>query len=480
VLLDRSSRRDVLAGALLLSALSLGAVAALAARDVPFAVILVLAAVCTVAGAAHRPAHAAILPVLATTPRQLAACNAFWSGLDNFAFLAGSLLGGAIIALASLPAAFAAEAALMGVGFLVVLTIPRDEVPEHRAEEERMEGVEEALEGARHVLAHPELRLVVGLFTFATLIEGAIDVVVVAVALEHLGLQEQSVGWLNAAWGVGGLAGGLAALWLLARGRLAAGLTLGGLLVGLALAGLAGVDGAAAAAALLCAIGLGYALMEAATLSLLQRLSADVVLGRVFAVIESSYWLATGAGAILAPALVSLAGVEGSLVVLGAALVAAVALRFVPLARLEAGAVVPEREFRALRAQPVFAPLPIATVEGLSRQTGTRHAAPDEPVVVQGDVGEHFYVVDEGRLRVSVDGEEVAVCGPGESFGEIALLHAVPRTATVTADGAAVLFEVSRDAFLDALGVHRSAHRAAERQADGYLARAGSLEPSDP
>jgi CRP/FNR family transcriptional regulator, cyclic AMP receptor protein len=51
----------------------------------------------------------------------------------------------------------------------------------------------------------------------------------------------------------------------------------------------------------------------------------------------------------------------------------------------------------------------------------------------QGDLGETFYVVVDGRATVTVEGEEVGSVGPGAFFGEMALLDGGPRMATVTA-----------------------------------------------
>ena len=57
---------------------------------------------------------------------------------------------------------------------------------------------------------------------------------------------------------------------------------------------------------------------------------------------------------------------------------------------------------------------------------------PGVPVVTQGDVaGDAFYVVQTGRLQVELDGVVVAHRGPGDAFGELALLYACPRNATV-------------------------------------------------
>src|SRR3954470_991331 len=218
-LVDRHARRDVLLASLLLRVVTLLAIAVAVATAAPVGIVFALAALFTVVASAHKPAQAALLPSLAGTPRQLAACNAVWSGLDNAAFLVGSLLGGALIATSSTQAAFAAIAALFALAVLPVARVSRDAVPAYRAVD-----VHPAT-GFREVAADPQRRLVVGLLTTAALVEGAADVLV---AIELLGLAGPGVGWLNACWGAGGLLGGAAAMTLLGRGLLAGGLAAGG------------------------------------------------------------------------------------------------------------------------------------------------------------------------------------------------------------------------------------------------------------
>src|SRR5207247_3257521 len=71
-----------------------------------------------------------------------------------------------------------------------------------------------------------------------------------------------------------------------------------------------------------------------------------------------------------------------------------------------------------------------------------------EPIVTQGQQGDSFYVVAAGELAVTVDGRDVITLGDGDSFGEIALLRNVPRTATVRALVDSSLVVVHRDDFL--------------------------------
>ncbi len=338
---DRFPRRDVLLAATIVRVALLAATAAGVAAGAPFALILVLAALFTVASAAHKPAQAALLPHLAPDP---APANALASSIDNAAFIVGAVAAGVLVAAFGAAAAFAAAGAAFALATLFVAGIARDN-PKGPGPSRF-----EALEGLHAVARDRRLRLLVGVLSASTLIEGMVDVLVVVTALEVLDLGGAGVGWLNAAWGVGGLAGGAVALTLIARGHLRLALPLGGLLIGLPLIALGSLPLPVAALVLLLVLGVGYSLVEVAGVTLLQRLAHDRVRARAFAVVESSYWLTTGAGAMLAPLVIAVAGPRGALVVVGAALPLIVLARWGALAHL-AGA--PRPATRAVRAQQV-------------------------------------------------------------------------------------------------------------------------------
>jgi MFS family permease len=301
---DRFSRRDVLLVTTLARAVVLVA-AALILDSLP--ALLVLAALFTVLTTAHKPAQAALLPLLTANP---AGANAVWAGIDNASFVVGALAAGAIAATAGTGAAFAAAAVTFGVAASLLARIARDApAATHAPRRSR-----ELTAGLRAIAADRRLALLVGVLSASTLIEGMVDVLVVVTALRLTDLGAAGVGWLNAAWGVGGIAGAAVAL------RTRPSLPAGGLLVGLPLIALAAIPAPAAAIAMLAMLGAGYALVEVAGLTLLQRHADDHVRARAFGVVESTYWLTTGAGAMLAPLVVALVGPRTALAVVGAAL----------------------------------------------------------------------------------------------------------------------------------------------------------------
>ena len=117
----------------------------------------------------------------------------------------------------------------------------------------------------------------------------------------------------------------------------------------------------------------------------------------------------------------------------------------------------------------LFAPMSQIGLERLARAARPREFAAAQVVVGQGEPADGYYLVAEGLVTVSVDGHDVRRMGPGEGFGEIALLREVRRTATVVATEATRLLVVDGEAFVAAVTGHRGAERAGHRTVEEYL-----------
>ena len=467
---DRHSRRLVLVSSSALSGIAICLAAGAVVAGAPTWQVYGLAGLFTIASTPYVPAEGALLPLAARTPQELSAANVAHSQMDNLGFLLASLATGALLALATPQAAFlvAGAAALLTAALLAGLD--RDSRPQYQ--DAGATGVlEEAGAGLRALLAEPGLRLVAITLSLLVFIEGAADVMSVITVLDLLGIGEGNVGWINATWAVGALFAGVGLAVLLDRGHMAAGLAVGCVIVGagFALPGAWPVIVAAFVSYFL--FGFGYTFVEVAARTLLQRLGSDETLARVIGFLETSRLTATALGSIAAPLLVALLGVRGALLALGSLLPLLALLRWGALRSFEIGAPVSERVFNLLRESSIFAPLSVDRVESLCRAVVELDVGPAETVIAQGEIGDRFYLIDTGEVEVIEDGAFKRNMGEGEGFGEIALLHDVPRTATVRTTLETRLLALDSEHFLETVTGHRRSHQSAEAAAAEWLSR---------
>lgn len=468
LLADRNSRRSVLLVLTGGATAALAALTLLSALDGPFSVVLLLAAAFSVLTSGQQPAQAALLPGLARSPRQLAVANSLRQGIGNAAYCVGALAGGAAAASLSTAAGFGLALAGSAAALGAISAMAHDPRPPHRRPRPGTRVTAELLLGLREMRAAPELRESAALLGSIGLVYGVLDVLMVVVAVQLVGLGASGVGILNSAWGAGGLAGGFLALALLARGRFSTAVDASAALIAVPLAVVALAADPVVAVAGFAILGLGYAVAETAGQTLIQRLASDESLARVFAVAETGSQLAVALGSILAPLLISLLGIRGALLATAALLPIAVAARWRAARSLDAQAVVPERELQALRAVDLFAPVPLATVETLAIRSLPRVVFADEQILLPGDIGSRFYVIADGAVEVQAGGV-VRRLGTGEYFGEIALLRDVRRTAGIVAITDSLLYVVGRDDFLHAVTGHVRSTQAAQTVADVRL-----------
>lgn len=462
LLADRYRRERVMLAATLIRLVTIAGAGVVIALDGPTLVVYGLAAFVTLVSTAFRPAQAALLPSLARTPEELTAANVASSTVASVGSFVGPAVGGLLLAATSIEVVFFATALtfLWTAAMVARIRPERDEAPAARAREP--EGiVRESLAGFRTIAGDRNLRLLIGLYGAQAFVGGTLNVLIVVLALESLDLGEAGVGFLNSAFGIGGVLGTLVALALVARQRLASDFMFGIMLWGIPLALMGVWPNPAVAVLMLGLIGVGETVVEVAGPTLLQRSVPQEVLARVFGALESMLVATIGLGGVVAPLLVVALGVRGALLASGAILPILALFFWRRLTAMDRAAPARDR-VPLLQAIPMFALLPPAAVEQLASSLVPTTITARADVVRQGDAGDRFYIVEDGELEVRVDGEVVRTLGPGDYFGEIALLRDVPRTATVRAVTDARLVALDRDEFIAAVTGHSPSREAAD------------------
>jgi len=451
ILGDRYDRRWVMASSDIARAVLIAGAALAVFADAPPIVVYVIAGGVSVVATAFRPAEAALIPSLARTPEELTAANVAASTIESVGIFGGPAIGGLLLAASGTGVVFLVTGgAMLWSAFLIARIRPGIEV-EETGEREPVSVLDELLAGFRAIARERRTRFLVGLFSAQTFVDGMLSVLIVVIALKLLDTGQAGVGFLNSAVGVGGLLGALAAAALVGRRRQAADFGLGIFIWGVPIALVAIWPNQAFVLVLLAVVGIGNTIVDVSGMTLLQRSAPDDVLARVFGVLESVLLLTGALGAIAAPLLLNWLGTRGALIVAGSLLPLVVIPAWPRLNAIDRATEVPVERLELLRANPIFAPLPASTLEQLAQALEEVPAPAGEEIVRQGESGDRFYLIKQGGFDVYVDGEPVQSLETGDSFGEIALLRNVPRTATVRARTEAVLYALDRRHFLAAV-----------------------------
>jgi hypothetical protein len=193
--------------------------------------------------------------------------------------------------------------------------------------------------------------------------------------------------------------------------------------------------------------------------TLIQRLVPDSQRGRAMGTLQLTGVTGALAGSLLAPIVADRLGLVPTFALMGLLLVAAALTATAVLWRQ--GALTartdldPERI--ALLRRTILAGAPAGRLEAAATDMAELPVTAGTIVIRQGDAADRFYLIADGRFRVTQsgpDGVEVELreLGPGQPFGELGLLNRVPRTATVTALTDGRLLTLERDAFLALVG----------------------------
>jgi MFS family permease len=444
---DRHRPTRVLAAGYAAQAVAMGATAAVLLGGGRPLAAYALAAVAATAVTVTRPATAALLPALARSPEELTAANVASGWIESVSVLLSPALAGVLLGVGGAGTVFAVMAGAAAVSCGLVGDVRGPEPAGSSAD----------TCAALRAATEPGPRALVWLLGVEAVAIGALDILCVVLAIGVLHHGGGTAAYLNAAFGGGGVLGVTATVALVGRRRLAPALV-GSLVVwSIALAVIAAAPSLAAALALLALAGVARTLLDVAGRTLLQRISRPDALARVFGLLESVSMTGYAVGSTIAAVLVAVAGGRGAIALVAAALPVA---GVVVLRRLLAadGGVLPVVEIARLRALPIFAPLGAPALEGLARAVVPVAAGPGTAVIEEGDRGDRFYVVVDGELEVST-GRRLR---RGDSFGEIALLRDVPRTATVRAVTPVRLDALDKQTFLAAVTGHPGSQAAAD------------------
>lgn len=457
---DTSAAVLVVIGAVLISA---------GANEYAVYTVAVLTSLCV---SPFRPAQASYLPQLASGPEELAAANVASSTIESVGFFAGPTIAGVLLAFASISTVYIFDAATFAWSAFLVLGIRRsmvaatEEEPAARAAaapEESAGLLAEASAGFRVILGNRDLRILAALFCAQTVVAGASVVFEVSIALGLLGLHRSGLGYLNATLGIGGLVGGFVALVLVQRGRLARDFGVGVFLWSAPLLLVAAWPTITSAVIMLVLLGLANSVVDINGFTIIQRITPQETMSRVFGALESAFIGGMAVGALVMPLLIRTIGIRWGLVVVGATIASSVLLGNAGLRRIDSVALVPAG-LELLRSVSILSALPEPVLDLLARALVRVEAQPGDVVIHEGAEGDRFYVIESGSLEVTKDGRHIATLGPGEFVGEIALLRDVLRTATVTALEPTVLQSLDREHFIPAVtgqGAFRDAADAA-------------------
>jgi MFS family permease len=464
-LIDRFSRDRMIVWIGVVRTLAIGASAVVVASGGAIAVVYGLAVIATIAVTPLRATHSALLPSLCKSPEELTGAMVTRGLLDSLSVLLGPLVASGLLVVGG------PEAALLGVAALslwsALLALALDyEAPPRLGTAVSAAGVRAQIgEGLRAIASSRDVALMATLFCAQTFTRGCLMVFSVVVAVDLLSLGEPGVGLLNGAVGAGAVLGSLGAALLVGSRRLGAWLVVAVALWGIPFVLIGAFPGEAAALVLLGLVGVANAIEDVSFFTLVGRVVPDELLGRVFGAIESAVAISVGFGALMTPLLIDLVGLRGALAVLGAVCPTLAVLALARLRMLDRTLEVRTREIGVLRNAPMLRALPAVTIEHLARDVEHVTFEPGEVVCVQGEPGNAFYVIESGEVEVLGDGKRLCTLGPGDSFGEIALIHDTPRTATVLARTTIAASSLTRAQFLPVV----SGYGASAQEADAVV-----------
>jgi len=433
---DRFPPHRALALGYAMQCLSMAATALAMARGEPLAVY-VAATVAATCMTFTRPVMRSLIPNVTRTPAELVAANSVTSSIEQVGMLIGPLAAGAVIAWRSPATMFALAAATTAAALVITLMTTADLPANDESAVEARDVVRQAFSGFEALRSNRPLRVLVGLGMCAGIARGVSDVTFVTFAAQRLGGRGWQAGLLGGAYGLGALCGAIAVTGLVRSRRVSKPMIGCAIALGASLLVLARAEGWPISLLAFMVFGGSEVLLELLSATTIQRIAP---------------------GALTA-----------ALVVAGLALMAFTLTGIALLQRASGDVEPPDDDIvDRLISDELFLDLPAPAIERLARTCQRVQFAHGTAVITQGELGDRYYLVIKGIVDVTIDGEHIRFMGTSGSFGSIALLRNIPRTATVTAVSPLELLAIERDDFLEVVTGHPRTWVRADAAVDAF------------
>lgn len=459
VVAERFERRRLLIMLDLLYAVMMVSLAVATGLDLGPLLAIILASVASVIGTGYYPATAALTPQI-VEERDLASANAFQGAVENVSTIAGPALGALILAVSSVPVALTINAAAFVFSAWCSSRVRTRSVPSDVTEGGTAGVFTQIATGFRAIRSSTTATVLVGASLFGTFFFGADTVLFLVLAEEKLGLGADGLGLLLSALGVGGVL--IAPLVNRAAGsrRLATIISLAMIAFTLPTAVLVWVDAAAVGVGIQVVRGAATLALDVLAVTALQRSLPPEMIARVFGIFGALSLGAVALGALAMPVALNLLGLDGTLLLVSVGASGLVVLAY-PFTRrvdreLSDRLAALEPRITALAGLGIFS---TASRTMLERLAGAAEEVPvpaGTRIITQGEPADAFYVVSSGTVDVSKIAEDgtkraLTTLGAGEFFGEIGLLEAGERTASVDAATEVEVLKLPGEEFIAAL-----------------------------
>jgi predicted MFS family arabinose efflux permease len=414
---------------------------------------ILLAGLSTSFAVAYGPALSAGLPLIVGED-ELSAANSITSTIQNVCIALGPAVGGVLLVLGSPATAFAVNAVSFLGSAIAVGRVGADLGPAPTEEHHEESGIWVRLrEGIDALRGSTDVIVLVATWTAGAFLYGTQIVLFALLATGRLHIGDNGMSFLYAALGVGGIAAAGVAHRAADRPRQGVTLAIATLIPAVAFAGFAFTTTPAVAYALAGVDGAASIVIDVLVLTSLQRMLGNEVMGRAFGAVDSIVVGGMLLGSMVIPPVVSLMGVRWA-VLLTSWVIGAVGLLVLARARgidrrgaQRATDLAPR--VALVSGQEIFAGASRAVLEAIAEELTQQHVVAGEVVIHEGAEPDDLFIVERGHFDVTTAQKgQVGELKDGDYFGEIGLLHKIPRTATVTASVDGELWRMPGEMFL--------------------------------